>query len=560
MKRLPTILRFSFLQLAVGSMVAAAPAEGSYPKQDQMLLLAIDDYAFPLRENLTLYLTSPEIRPEPVLKPSDSPDAPDNAATHFYGTVMQDQGKFRMWYYAIHRVDDEGAIGISPVCYAESDDGENWVRPALGQVEWKGSRENNLIAVGPDPTGECAGISVIRDDEDPDPDRRYKMVYGKRRRGPDGEVLNWVVRTAVSPDGLRWTQLPGLVSGDKFAELASLYRHDGLYIVNSHIKSRGEGDRQEGRQGYAWVSTDFENWLPQSAPSFRTAEPVDGSGWGTHGMAGKDYVQVHLGVGAKSLGTVAVGMYGMWYQRQPNWGEGGINCDLGLVVSHDGLHFREVVKGRAYIRSTDSPVTPVAGHDYPTILCQNNSILNVGDETWIYHGRWRNVAFQQLGTSENGGLNIARNYWGEVGLARIPRDRWGALGLWHDQDSGSLWTAPVTLPENAALVLNAAGLSGLSVEVADERFQPIAGLATGIVAGGGDAFDAPVAWSGAALASLAGRTVRFKFDFERADGVEPRLFAATVTTGDRDAPVGTNAAIGFVRPVTADTRHGTPAD
>lgn len=522
--------RYLALLLAVATL-ATVPLNAA-PQSDPLMLFAIDDYAYPLRENLTLYLTEPEIRPEPVLKPSESPDAPDNGATHFYGTVMQDQGKFRMWYYAIHRVNDEGAIGVSPVCYAESDDGENWVRPALGQVEWKGNKANNLIAVGEDPTKECAGISVIRDDEDPDPARRYKMVYGKRRRGPNGEVMNWVVRTAISPDGLHWTQLPGLVSGDKFAELASLYKHDGLYIVNSHISSRGEGDRQEGRQGYAWVSTDFENWLPQSAPSFRTAEPVDGSGWGTHGMSGKDYVQVHLGVGARSFGNVVVGMYGMWYQRQPNWGEGGINCDLGLLVSHDGLHFREVVKGRAFIRSTDSPVTPVPGRNYPTILCQNNSIVAVGDETWIYHGRWRNVAFQQLGTAENGGLNIARDYWGEVGLAKIPRDRWGALGLWHDRDEGSLWTAPVTLPADAVLQLNAAGLAGLSVTVADERFQPIAGFDGGTTSDVDDAFAASVAWTDTSLASLAGRTVRFKVSFQRSDGVEPRLFAAALQSSE----------------------------
>lgn len=494
-----------------------------------MLLLAIDDYAFPLCENLSLYLTKPDIRPEPVFKPSNSANSPDNAATHLYGTVMLDQGKFRMWYYAVHWVDDKGAIGFSPVCYTESDDGDHWVRPALGQVQWKGSKENNLIALGPNPTEECSGVSVFRDDEDPVSARRYKMVYGRRLRGPGGQSLRWVVRTAVSPDGIHWKELPGLVSGEKFSELASLYKHDDLYVVNSHISSRGEGGRQEGRQGYAWVSTDFENWLPQSAPSFRTAEPTDGAGWGTHGMAGKDYVQVHLGVGAKSLGNVAVGLYGMWYQRQPNWGEGGINCDLGLVISHDGLHFREVVKGGAYIRSAESPVTPVSGRDYPTILCQNNSILNVGDETRIYHGRWRNVAFQQLGTADNGGLNIARDYWGEVGLATIPRDRWGALGLWHDRDAGSVWSAPVTLPEYAALKLNAAGLSGLSVEVANERFQLIAGMA-GTLADGGDTFDAPVTWNGGDLASLAGRTVRFKFNFVRTEGVEPRLFAASLIT------------------------------
>ena len=48
-------------------------------------------------------------------------------------------------------------------------------------------------------------------------------------------------------------------------------------------------------------------------------------------------------------------------------------------------------KGHVYIGGHDSPVTPAPGKDYPTILCQGHGILNVGDETRIYHGRWRNA-------------------------------------------------------------------------------------------------------------------------------------------------------------------------
>ena len=32
-------------------------------------------------------------------------------------------------------------------------------------------------------------------------------------------------------------------------------------------------------------------------------------------------------------------------------------------------------------------VTPVAGKSYATVLCQGNGILNVGEQTLIYHGR-----------------------------------------------------------------------------------------------------------------------------------------------------------------------------
>ncbi len=355
------------------------------------------------------------------------------------------------------------------------------------------------------------------------------MVYGKQlpaeHKAKLGVDRRWVVRTATSPDGINWTEQEGLVSGDKFAELSSFYQHDGLYIVNSHSSSRGEGDQPEGRQGYAWVSTDFKTWLAESAPSFRTAEPAEGSGWGTHGMTGGAYTQVHLGVGATSLGNVVVGLYGMWHQRVPNWGEGGTSCDLGLVVSQDGLHFDEVVKGRPYIRSEESPANPVPSKNNPTILCQTNSILNVGAETWIYHGRWLNVEFQSLVEPNC----LAKDYWAGVGLAKIPRDRWGALALWHDEARGSAWTMPFRIPANSELWANASGASGLRFELADKLFQPLPEFENGRAATSkADVLDARVSWEARGLRDLVGQTVRVRIHFRRAPDTEPRLFALTV--------------------------------
>jgi len=380
--------------------------------------------------------------------------------------------------------------------------------------------------LGPDPTEACSGVSVIRDDQEANPAKRYKMVYGKQLplalKEKLGVERRWVVLTATSPNGIEWTEQDSLVSGDKFAELSSFYQHNGLYIVNTHMSSRGEGDRPEGRQGYAWVSTDFEHWLSESAPSFRTAEPAEGAGWGTHGATGGAYTQVHLGVGATSLGNVAVGLYGMWYQRVPNWGPGGTSCDLGLVVSQDGLHFDEVVKGRPYIRSEDSPANQIEGQNCPTILCQTNSILNVGSETWIYHGRWRNVEFQSLAEPNV----LAKDYWAGVGLAKIPRDRWGALALWGDENEGSVWTTPVTLTANSTLLANVADSEGLRFTLADERFQPLPGFENGKAAGDPTSdLDAKIGWAGHDLTELGERTVRVRIHFRRSSEQNPRVYA-----------------------------------
>jgi len=153
-----------------------------------MLLLAIDDSALPVKENLCLYLSKPKVRAEPVLAPSprDS-NAPDNLAAMFYGTVLHDNGRFRMWYYASHwgmnldwppdlarqfaKYKDPVLLG--PACYAESDDGIRWSKPGLQQFKFKGSLNHNAINL---PHGLTAGVNVIKDMDDPDPQRRYKMV------------------------------------------------------------------------------------------------------------------------------------------------------------------------------------------------------------------------------------------------------------------------------------------------------------------------------------------------------------------------------------------------
>lgn len=494
------------------------------PARSQALLLAIDDQTFSFRENITLRLTKPAVQADPVLSPGSSPDAPDNKAVHFFGSVLHDGAIFRMWYHGCHVVDPAtNELSESPVCYAESTDGVNWTRPNLGQVEWRGNTNNNIVKLGTNPIAPSAGVSVIRDDEDPRAERRYKMIWS--RYTPEG----WMASTAVSADGVTWTSLPNDAFGKETVEFATLYKHDGLYILTGHILGRGEGDRPEGRQGYAIVSSDFEHWIAGAAPSFKTPEPVKGAGYGREDRTGL-YTQVHIGVGAASYGNVAVGLWGMWHHREPRWGEMGINCDLGLVVSHDGIHFDEVVKNLPYITSEESPASPVPGRSYPTILCQGNGILNVGAETWIYHSRWRNGEFAKPTPTMTGRLHSA-SYWGEIALARIPRDRWGSLGLWGDKNTGSVWTAPVTLPANATLTLNASGLEGLRVTVLDEKFQALAGYEAGRAhAANNDALDASVSWTQRNLQELAGRTVRFRLDFARVEKISPELFALNLGT------------------------------
>lgn len=499
--------------------VAVVPTRIEFPSigiqvEHRAVLLAIDDAVLQLKKNLCYYLSKPQVRQEPVLRPSrDDPAAPDHIGTHFYGTVLLDGDKYRMWYYPVSLGDKPGELNQGPVCYAESDDGIQWTKPSLGQVEFKGSRNNNAIAL---PDDRIEGVTLIKDDDDPDPQRRYKMVYNYwHAAGPF-----FTIRTATSADGIHWTAGPELPL-DEFAEQASFYKFNGLYIVNGQSGSThwSEGGSKRGRHGFAWISTDFDHWLAEAAESFTLPEPADRAARGID----KPYDQVHLGIGAVSHGNGLVGLYCIWHNQDlaDHWfGFGKISGDFGLVVSSDGLYFREPVKGHVYLSVEESPVTPAAGKSYPTILCQANGILNVGDETRIYHGRWRNARYDE-------------DYYAEVALATLPRDRWGALGLFPDKDEGAVWTAPIILPEGGCTItLNADVADGIRVEVADEHFNPLpdfSGAASGHTSQA-SGLECPVVWPTGDLASLNGQRVRFRVHLKRTAQDEPRLYALYLQT------------------------------
>jgi hypothetical protein len=507
------------LLLSVGfAAEPTAPAGltiGTYTGR-RLTFLAIDDYALPLRGELCYYLNKPTVRPEPVLKPSRGhPHATDDVATHFYGTVLRDGGKFRMWYYGVGWAGTPNDQDIEttklregPICYAESDDGIHWTKPQLGQVTHQGGNDNNAIAL---PDARTEGAFVIRDDRDPDPARRYKMVY--ENRPAHNRFMS--VRTATSADGLHWKAGPDAPIAEGL-EPCAFYQHDGLFYVSAQFAPRAvsEGGHRGARQGYVWVSTDFKTWLQEAGEAFLLPEPADPNDRGLD----RPGTQVHLGVGATSLGNVLVGLYCQW-NNQPkagDWfGRGTTTGDFGLLVSSDGQHFREPVKGHVYLPRGASRAAVTPGVRHQQILQQSgNGILNVGDETWIYHGRWVNP--EKL-----------ENYYAEIALATLPRDRWGALGLYPRSNEGVVWSAPITIGQaGAQLTLNATGVRGLRVEIADRDFHLRPEFSgENAAAPAKDGLDSAVTWPRGRLDDLVGQTVRLRIRVQRDAETDPRLYA-----------------------------------
>jgi len=227
-------------------------------------------------------------------------------------------------------------------------------------------------------------------------------------------------------------------------------------------------------------------------------------------------------MGAKSFGNVLVGIYGRWDGPNHIVGQ-DITADLCLVVSNDGMKFREPDPESIFISSKESPAKCFTGKKLDTqrtILCQGNGILNVGDQTLIYYGRWA----RSYGDPSSW---VEEDYSADVALATLPRDRWGQLRL--TGGSGSVWTTTVVLPKNAAkMFVNCEGAQGFEIEVADARFRKLEGFSGKVE--GEQGLDCPVNWQGKSLSELAGKTVRFRIVMRTGNGYTPRLYALYLRT------------------------------
>ena len=126
----------------------------------------------------------------------------ENRFDNLYGNVIYDEEEkiYKCWYSPF--IVDYSAKGMSledrqsnkyeepdnremGICYAISRDGIAWEKPNLGLVEYENSKANNIVWRGPH------GAGVFKDAQDPDPGRKYKIIF---------QGLN----VSVSSDGLHW--------------------------------------------------------------------------------------------------------------------------------------------------------------------------------------------------------------------------------------------------------------------------------------------------------------------------------------------------------------------
>ena len=411
------------------------------PTVSEAVLFPFDDYTIPFTAGLRLHLV-PGKRPgqkNPIVVPAGPPGSHDDKHVRFYGTVIPIDGELRMWYMADSTRDVPERDGKQlRVCYATSKDGVDWVKPDLGLVEFEGSKKNNIVNIR---GGRCdfVCIPIIHDPEDPDPNRRFKIVFESWCYGNQFAV-------AYSPDGLNWTESPNNPVGPGL-EQTGLIKFNGCYYVN------GQGGHHfcSGRPMSTFASYDFETWTQASCLSHRR-DAIPPHPMPTDWNQGEE---VHLGAGLWDRGNVILGVYDIWHGH-PSSDRQLIMMDLGLLISHDALHFQEPIKDFRFLPAYEEE-GEVMGK--PPTVSHGQGMCNWHDKTMLWYENWGNPPVQ-------------------VRLATWARDRLGyfeAMG----KGGGHCVSCPFDLSKGTKLTANVDGLgqhSQLRFELLDERFHPIDGF------------------------------------------------------------------------------------
>ncbi len=409
----------------------------------------------------------------PVLE-TGPPGSFDGLRAHAYGEVLHEEGKFRMWYTGLGRWQRPHHVG-----YAESEDGVNWVKPILNQVEYGGSKANNIVDL--DYRGRGAYVPMIfKDERDPDPSRRYKALVQQ-----GGNTLHY------SPDGIRWSTAG--TTNRNFGDRKNLF-YDALepkaerrWKVFSHCTVP---PHDWVRETCRYWSTDLLEW---------TVDPRNPI---LHPRAGTE-VEQHL-TSVWPYAGLYLGMFDIWGPDQLT--------PQQLIASRDGVNFVHVFDGQPVIELGKEGEWD-AGWVSPV-----NLPLQVGDEHWYYYsGSATTIGFFEE--------------WISVpmftGLATIRRDGFVSLKVEKDSRAGWFTTIPLQATGTSLqLEINAQRLSRGEGRILVELLEEGSTVARSSAVSA-DGVEVPVLWpyGGQNLSLPTGReSLQLRF---RLEGQAQQLYSFT---------------------------------
>jgi hypothetical protein len=407
-----------------------------------------------------------------------------------YMATFKDGDRFKAWY----RVDAaafDGSKRRAMTAYAESADGIHWQKPALGIIEFNGSKENNLVW-----DGGPGNLAVFRDDNPKcEPAERYKAVA----RSSD-------LYSLVSPDGLRWNLAKANpIFTDRPFDSHNIAFWDAptqQYVVYTRgIRNEGKlGQAMESQfqSGVRWVrratSPDFVNWTE--------LEPIQ------TGDAPREEFYTNATVRydrAPDYLLMFPSRFASAREPKPGWKFGkGVN-DIVLLSSRDGVHF-----DRTFMEAFIRPGLDQGNWHERSLYMERGLLQTSETELSLYcMQNWRlpSVQIRRYTLRPDGFASIHAGY-----------------------RTGTLVTKYIRFTGNELqLNVSTSAVGWLKVELQDAAGEPIPGFTLADCPQiYGDKLDAPVSWSGANLNDVSGKVVRLRFQMSDAD-----LYAFRFSVGTR---------------------------
>jgi len=305
-------------------------------------LLFLDQLGVDASSGFTRKLHQPRKRTGPPLLTADQPWEHGNM--QLYGSVIHDGSNgYHLWYSTIRK-----PFHIV-LCYAHSDDGFNWTRPALDLFPEKRRRTNIVLNC------DVHGPAVILDHTDPNPDRRFKLVAGKSP--------SQCIGIFTSPDGIHWQPLarePQLPF-EPDSPMSFFRRPDGRYVITH----RAMGWRRRICRSESW---NLKTW---SSEPRMILEP---------GPADPPHVQFY-GMGTFCYGDLEMSTLWIFHTDtdEPNGGQMCGYQDAELAYSRSGHAWHRVAPDEPFI-----PHGAARTWDRGNLQCASQPVL-LDDEIRFYY-------------------------------------------------------------------------------------------------------------------------------------------------------------------------------
>jgi hypothetical protein len=397
---------------------------------------------------------SPLLRPE---HPWELENDNTPAAMVFSDGVWYDPADalFKIWYLC-----GQGR----QTCYAVSQDGLHWEKPALDVVpgtnivntQWRDSN------------------TVWLDAFERDPARRFKMFASHRSEGA------WALGIFFSPDGVYWGEMvarSGLM-GDRSSVFYNPFRRVWVYSIREYFHGRRRRYRE-----HADV-LEGARWQLREPPLWVGADRLDP--W----RGDLDIFPELYNLDAVAYESILLGLFSIWRGQPTDRPKPNEVC---VGFSRDGFHWH---------RPDRRALVPVSEHrgdwNWGNVQSAGGGCLVMGDELWFYVSGRAGVP-----GSSSSGIST-------TGLAVLRRDGFASLDA--GDEEASVTTRPLRFSGKRLFVNVEAPQGELRAEVLDLERNPIPPFTRdNCVPISEDATRAQVRWKhGADLSAFAGKPVRFR--------------------------------------------------